>query len=160
MTKNSNDNSMISRVFMTFVYPVTYPGRLGARYTGLGAQTLAPKKSFLTFYLKIFSCVSLFNLRNLENVLQRNLRTGTARECIFRASGGTRFKNFRHPWWRKEKGGTPRCNRSAQKNSGCVTGTCEFKRDFSLSQFQKHLYIFHFTTSIKVQSFFYIISLF
>ena len=38
--------------------------------------------------------VSLFNLRNLENVLQRNLRTGTARECIFRASGGTRFKNF------------------------------------------------------------------
>ena len=27
--------------------------------------------------------VSLFNLRNLENVLQRNLRTGTARECIF-----------------------------------------------------------------------------
>ena len=36
--------------------------------------------------------VSLFNLRNLENVLQRNLRIGTARECIFRASGGTRFK--------------------------------------------------------------------
>ena len=34
--------------------PVTYPGRLGARYTGLGAQTLAPKKGFLTFYLKIF----------------------------------------------------------------------------------------------------------
>ena len=35
-------------------YLVTYPGRLGARYTGLGAQTLAPKKGFLTFYLKIF----------------------------------------------------------------------------------------------------------
>ena len=34
----------------------------------------------------------LFNLRNLENVLQRNLKTGTARERIFRASGGTRFK--------------------------------------------------------------------
>ena len=33
---------------------VTYPGRLGARYTGLGAQTLVPKKGFLTFYLKIF----------------------------------------------------------------------------------------------------------
>ena len=65
--------------------------------------------------------VSLFNLRNLENVLQRNLRTGTARECIFRASGGTRFKNFRQQWWRKGRAGTPRCNRSAQKNSGYVT---------------------------------------
>ena len=31
--------------------------------------------------------VLLFNLRNLENVLQRNLRTGTARECIFKAQG-------------------------------------------------------------------------
>ena len=40
--------------------------------------------------------VLLFNLRNSENVLQRNLRTGTAKECIFRGSGGTRFKNFRH----------------------------------------------------------------
>ena len=37
-----------------FYFAVTYPGRLGARYTGLGAQTLAPKKGFLTFYLKIF----------------------------------------------------------------------------------------------------------
>ena len=35
------------------------------------------------------------------------------KECIFRASGGTRFKG---------EGGTPRCNRSAQKNSGYVTG--------------------------------------
>ena len=82
--------------------PVTYPGCLGARYNSLGAQTLAPKKGFLTFYLKIFfkhpwRSVSLFNLRNSENVLQRNLRTGTARECIFRASGGTRFKNFCQP---------------------------------------------------------------
>ena len=33
---------------------VAHPGRLGARYTGLGAQTLAPKKGFLTFHLKIF----------------------------------------------------------------------------------------------------------
>ena len=33
---------------------VTYPGRLRAWYTSLGAQTLAPKKGFLTFYLKIF----------------------------------------------------------------------------------------------------------
>ena len=29
--------------------------------------------------------VLLFNLRNLEIALQRNLRTGTARKCIFRA---------------------------------------------------------------------------
>ena len=35
--------------------------------------------------------VSLFNLLNLENILRRNLRTGMAKECIFRASGGTRF---------------------------------------------------------------------
>ena len=33
---------------------VTYPGRLGAWYTSLGTQTLAPKKGFLTFYGKIF----------------------------------------------------------------------------------------------------------
>ena len=33
---------------------VMYPGRLGAQYAGLGTQTLAPKKGFLTFYLKIF----------------------------------------------------------------------------------------------------------
>ena len=59
--------------------------------------------------------VSLFNLCNLENVLQRNLRTGTARECIFRASGGTRFKNFCQPCWRKGGGGTPRCNSLPQK---------------------------------------------
>ena len=65
--------------------------------------------------------VSLFNLSNLENVLQRNLRTGTARECIFRASGGKRFKNFHQPWWQKAGGGTPRCKRSAQKNLGYVT---------------------------------------
>ena len=65
--------------------------------------------------------VLLFNLLNLENVLQRNLRTGMARECIFRASGGTRFKNFHQPWCWKGGGGTPRCNRSAQKNSGYVT---------------------------------------
>ena len=44
-----------------------------------------------------------------------------ARECIFRASGGTRFKNFCQPWWQKGGGGTPRCNQSAQKNSGYVT---------------------------------------
>ena len=42
------------RKIREFGRAVTYPGRLGARYTGLGAQTLAPKKGFLTFYLKIF----------------------------------------------------------------------------------------------------------
>ena len=106
------------------ILSLTYPGRLGAQYTGLGTQTLVPKKGFLTFYLKIFfkhpwRSVSLFNLCNLEKVLQRNLRTGTARVCIFRASGGTRF--FRQPWWQKGGTGTPRCSQSAQKNSGYVT---------------------------------------
>ena len=33
---------------------MTYPGRLEAQYTGLGAQTLEPKKGFLTINLKIF----------------------------------------------------------------------------------------------------------
>ena len=37
-----------------------------------------------------------------------------AREWIFRASGGTRFH--------KGRGETPKCNRSAQKNSGYVPG--------------------------------------
>ena len=43
------------------------------------------------------------NLSNLENVLQRNLKTDMARDCIFRASGGTNFENLPHwryqPWW-------------------------------------------------------------
>ena len=41
------------------------------------------------------------NLSNLENVLQRNLRTESTRKCIFRASGGTNFGNFstlHQPW--------------------------------------------------------------
>ena len=120
---------------------MTYPGRLEARY----AQTLAPKKGFLTFYLKIFLNIHgeecfVIQFKYLENVLQRNLRTGTARECIFRASGGTRFKNFRQPWWQKWEGGTPGGNRSAQKNSGYVTDmylkiATEFKSYFNTMRF-------------------------
>ena len=34
------------------------------------------------------------NLSNLENLLQRNLRTGRAVECIFRESGETDFEIF------------------------------------------------------------------
>ena len=68
----------------------------------------------------------LFNLRNLENVLERKLRTVSARECIFRASGGIRFKNFCQPRWRKGGGETPRCNRPAQKKSRYVTVTSKF----------------------------------
>ena len=64
------------------------------------------KKNWWRFFLTtIEKSVSLFNLCNLENVLQRNLRTGTARECIFRASGGTRYKNFCQPCWWKGGGG-------------------------------------------------------
>ena len=69
------------------------------------------------FWTSTEKSVSLFNLGNLENVSQRNLRTGTARECIFRAYGGTRFKNSHQPWWWKGWGETPSCNQSAQKNS-------------------------------------------
>ena len=41
--------------------------------------------------------------RNLENVVQRSLRTDRARECIFTVRGGTNFEIFsahRQPWWR------------------------------------------------------------
>ena len=34
------------------------------------------------------------NLSNLENILQKNVKTDRPRECIFRASGGTNFANF------------------------------------------------------------------
>ena len=62
-------------------------------------------------------------LSNLENVLQRNLRTGKARECILRVSGGTNFENFsaqRQPWQHLRGFNV---YRSAQKNSGYVTGS-------------------------------------
>ena len=41
------------------------------------------------------------NLSNLENVLQRNLKKDRAKECIFRASGGTNLENSpsRHQPW-------------------------------------------------------------
>ena len=59
-----------------------YPGHLGAQYTGLATQTLAPQNGFFNFLFEDFfststeKSVSLFNLRNLENALQRNLRPG------------------------------------------------------------------------------------
>ena len=34
------------------------------------------------------------NSSNLENVLQRNVRTDRFRKCILRVSGGTNLKNF------------------------------------------------------------------
>ena len=42
------------------------------------------------------------SLNNLENVLQRNLKTERARECIFSVFGGTNFENFstqHQQWW-------------------------------------------------------------
>ena len=43
------------------------------------------------------------NLNSLGNVLRRNLRTNSAREWIFRASGNTNFEKFtarrRQPCW-------------------------------------------------------------
>ena len=33
---------------------VMYSGHLGDRYTGLGAQTLAPKKTFYVFYVQLY----------------------------------------------------------------------------------------------------------
>ena len=34
------------------MFPVTHPGRLGAWYTGLGTQTLAPKKKIRKCFTK------------------------------------------------------------------------------------------------------------
>ena len=54
--------------------------------------------NFLKIIHKVFGDVIL---SNMENVLQRNLRSDRARECIFRASGGTNFENFTaqcQPW--------------------------------------------------------------
>ena len=46
--------SQLSLLLCSSAFSVTYLGHLGAQYTGFGTQTLAPKKGFLTFYLKIF----------------------------------------------------------------------------------------------------------
>ena len=43
------------------------------------------------------------DLSNFENVLQRSIRRGRSRECIFRTFWGTDFKEFyarSQPWWR------------------------------------------------------------
>ena len=40
------------------------------------------------------SAFSNVSLSNLEIVLQRNLRTGRAKGCIFRVSGGKHFENL------------------------------------------------------------------
>ena len=38
-----------------YIYTETYSGSLGNRYTGLGAQTLAPKKQFSSFPFLYFN---------------------------------------------------------------------------------------------------------
>ena len=78
----------------------------------------------------------LFSLRNLENVLQRNLRTGTARECIFRASGGTRFKNFDNHGSGKG-GGTPRCNWLPKKTLDMSLTYSKHCQTFKMEHFAK-----------------------
>ena len=52
---NFDDTSIFQENCDSGIYllAVTYPGRLGARYTGLGTQTLAPKKSFLTSFFSV-----------------------------------------------------------------------------------------------------------
>ena len=83
-------------------------------YPSLSFHAHSPRISLNTF--RVFRNL---NLSNLENVLQRNLTTG--RECIFWESGGTNLKNGpsrRQLWW--QLGGFD--VRSAQKNSGYVTG--------------------------------------
>ena len=57
-------SSLVSLEFFFEFYSVTHPGRLGDRYTGLGAQTLAPKKHILGF---LFSVV--FQLKKYVEVV-------------------------------------------------------------------------------------------
>ena len=41
-------------VFKTYIFiKGTYPGRLGGSFTGLGVQTLAPKKHFSSFVFSV-----------------------------------------------------------------------------------------------------------
>ena len=48
--------------------------------------------------------VSLFNLCNIENVLQRNLRTGRARECILEHLEAQGLKISANHYGRKGEG--------------------------------------------------------
>ena len=60
------------------------------------------------------------NLSNLENLLQRNVRTGRVRECIFRASGDNFFPSapiMVAPLWVP----CPWIYQSVQQKPGCVT---------------------------------------
>ena len=53
-------------------------------------------------FFKIYPQIKVFryvNLSNLENVLQRNLRTDRARQCIFTASGGAIFFGSAQTRW-------------------------------------------------------------
>ena len=69
-------------------YSVTHPGRLGDRYTGLGAQTLAPKKHVLgflfsvVFYLKKYVEVVLsdFTMHLIISKWLRRQKWGQKRE--------------------------------------------------------------------------------
>ena len=52
----------------------------------------------------------------------KEIEEQTAKECIFRVSGGTYFENFsalRQPWWRLR--GFDMCTSLPKKNSGYVT---------------------------------------
>ena len=64
------------------------------------------------------------SLNDLENVLQRNLRTGRARrECILKLSEGTNFENFSargQPWWHLQVFTV--CTGLPKKNSGYAAG--------------------------------------
>ena len=62
------------------------------------------------------------NLSNLGNALQRNLKTRSAWECIFRASGGMNLKHL--PTWYQlwcNLGGFGLCAVLSPKKSGDAT---------------------------------------
>ena len=68
------------------------------------------------------------NLSNLGNVLQRNLRTDRARQCIFRASEDTNLENSPsgcQTWWHLY--GFNVCTGMPKKSSGYVTNSIKIE---------------------------------
>ena len=60
-----------------------YPGRLGARYTGLGAQTLALKKGFLTSFFSVAIQQSRNGLEDKKQTEDVELKEGTVYKSVF-----------------------------------------------------------------------------
>ena len=87
------------------------------------------------------------NLSNLENLLQRNVRTGRVRECIFRASGDNFFPSapiMVAPLWVP----CPWIYQSVQQKPGCVT-VCIQHTSLCPPFYKKNLYDYYYWMTIR-----------